>query len=457
MNKGVSIIIPLKNRTSIVVDYSSIPIKHLQRHHLELSKCPKRNFEFEVPKGQQTPKIRINLLLECLNSLNKIRGSNELFEVILVDFKSDDYPLSKLINRYPRLNIQIIEVNEHFSRGKGLNIGFQQATQDYIFFCDADMLFRDHEVFDLGYQESEKGNIFFPICFHLSEPSHQIGFWRDTGYGISFTKKETIHKYNYQLSEYDSLGKEDDDIWQFFNKKKLTFRLRVKNYFHQWHPDSSEFKNKYYKNNDVKKLKIFLNLNEESFDLFCKRIMERNKDKAFLTNEYFYIINKLEKFTNIIINFREPEYFPLMSLSDINRNKEINRDMIVINNSQTLIFDLLINPEKTKIIVDRIRVLKLFEKKKDRKIKYNKKVGLPIDFHWHDYITLNKDLNGLNKSMAEKHYLQRGKRENRNYKIKCQYDEEIKSFTPEEIQLIKVFNNRTSLKPRLKQLNSYAN
>ena len=47
--------------------------------------------------------------------------------------------------------------------------------------------------------------------------------------------------------------------------------------------------------------------------------------------------------------------------------------------------------------------------------------------------------------MAEKHYLQRGKRENRNYKIKCQYDEEIKSLTPEEIQLMKVLNNRTSL------------
>ena len=84
-------------------------------------------------------------------------------------------------------------------------------------------------------------------------------------------------------------------------------------------------------------------------------------------------------------------------------------------------------------------------------------MGLPIDFHWHDYITLNTDLNDLNKRMAEKHYLQRGKRENRNYKIKCQYDEEIKSLTPEEIQLMKVFNNRTSLKRRLKQLNSYAN
>ena len=119
--------------------------------------------------------------------------------------------------------------------------------------------------------------------------------------------------------------------------------------------------------------------------------------------------------------------------------------MIVVNNSQKSIFDLLINPKKTKIIVDRIRVLKLFEKKKDRKIKYNNKVGLPIDFHWHDYITLNTDLNDLNKRMAEKHYLQRGKRENRNYKIKCQYDEEIKSLTPEEIQLMKVFNNRTSL------------
>ena len=117
MSKGVSIIIPLKNRPSIIVNYSPIPIKHLSKHQLILSGCPKENINI-ISHNENGTQIRINLLLNCLESLSKIKLSDETFEVILVDFNSDDYNLQTLHKKYPNLRLKIV-VNDYFHEEKG--------------------------------------------------------------------------------------------------------------------------------------------------------------------------------------------------------------------------------------------------------------------------------------------------------------------------------------------------
>jgi len=92
--------------------------------------------------------------------IGKIRGEDK-FQIVLVDFGSTDYNLDKLVKRFSGLEILIIRVNEYFSRGRGLNIGYEQAKYANVFFCDADMLFTKRDVIENGYSVISKGKIYF--------------------------------------------------------------------------------------------------------------------------------------------------------------------------------------------------------------------------------------------------------------------------------------------------------
>ena len=251
MTTKVSIVIPLKNRTSILVDYEPIQLKTFIRHKLVFTD---KKEEIKLEKGNR---LRLNLLLNCMRSLEECKLGSENFEVVLVDFMSDDFDLNKLPNMFPKLEFKIVKVNEYFSRGRGLNIGYQNSKYDTVFFCDADMVFHSRGVFDRAYHVLEEGSAFFPICLDLCEPSHQIGYWRDSGFGMSFVKKSS--KVNNIWSEYGALGKEDNDFWDL--NEGASVRERVDGYCHQWHPPTKAFKNKFYKNADVEKTKVYIERN----------------------------------------------------------------------------------------------------------------------------------------------------------------------------------------------------
>lgn len=300
IKKEFSIIIPIKNRTSISVDYEPIPLRVIQRNKLFSSNLPKK--EIKLLKNGT---IVLDLLLNFLESLSLIKQDDEIFEIIITDFCSDDYDLKKLNRRFPKLQIKIITEAGHFSRGKGLNTGFNNATKENIFFCDADMLLTTRDLFDNAYKELQDGKVLFPICFGLCEPSHQFGYFRNSGFGMCMLKKETLINNNYKWSEYDSLGKEDDDFWTFFNDKNLCSRYQINGYYHQWHPESQEFKNKYYKYNDIKNQKIFLNFPE---DYVNKIVILEILKKCGYANDDSYIVHKLEKFVNVTISLKNYEH-----------------------------------------------------------------------------------------------------------------------------------------------------
>ena len=274
--RKLTIVIPLKNRTDITVDYEPIQLKTFCRHTLELT-----GFKNEIKISN---KIKLKLLLNCLESLKNIKKENEHFEIILVDFNSDDFDVKLLETNQNNYIIRVIKEKNFFSRGKGLNIGLKHSTNDNILFCDADMLFKNHHIFDSLYQEIDNGKVFFPICFDLCEPTHQLGYWRTSGYGICGLNKKLLQEYNYKWSEYDTLGKEDNDFWGFFDKLNLTTRYKVKGYYHQWHPPNKEFKNKYYKNCDYQKKKILINILDQS--LKTKLINIFANHDCYISNDY---------------------------------------------------------------------------------------------------------------------------------------------------------------------------
>tara|TARA_Y100000589_G_C27171329_1_gene636843 strand:+ start:184 stop:1221 length:1038 start_codon:yes stop_codon:yes gene_type:complete len=281
---NLSIIIALKNRTEIIVDYEPISIRCLERNKIITADLKKKIDYVDNDKK----KIKLKLLQNCVKSLSNVKKKKDIFEVILVDFLSDDYNLESLVDQYKNLDIKIIKVNDNFSRGKGLNIGIKNAKYSNLFLCDADMYFTGRDIFENAYKELSNNKVFFPICFTLIEPTHQIGYWREKGYGLSFVTKKDLG--DYELSEYNTFGKEDNDIWGFFNEKNKCARYRVKNYYHQWHPDSKTFKNKNYALSDYSRVKIYTNVHENKF-------LEKMKEKF---NKY-YIVNNLELNVNYAI------------------------------------------------------------------------------------------------------------------------------------------------------------
>lgn len=313
VKKEWSIIVSLKNRTSIIVDYQEIPLRVLQRNNLILSNIEKK--QIQTTKDN---KIVLNLLLNFFESLEKIKNDDEVFEIIIVDFNSDDYNLDLLHSKYKKLNIKIVKIDDYFSRGRGLNVGYQNSTKDNIFFADADMLLTDRNLFDCAYLEINNGKAFFPICFGLCEPSHQIGYLRNSGYGLSMMSREIIDKYNLKFPEFNSLGKEDEDFFDKLNKYNLCSRYVPTGYFHQWHPESQIFKNKFYKYSDIKKTKIFVN---------CDNLMLDNNDivliKKFISsnlniNDEYYLTHELEKYVSIVINVNKYEKYKVATDEEIN-------------------------------------------------------------------------------------------------------------------------------------------
>lgn len=282
MLKELSIILTVKNRSRILCNYLPIQLKTFERHRLVTT-----GFKDEVYKVKNN--IELRLLLRCLESLEKVKERFEEFEVVVVDFGSNDFDMSKLSLLYPNLTIKLITVNEYFSRGRGLNIGADNSTKDNLFFCDADMMFKTRDIFDIAYKYMEDDRVYFPICLDLCDPTHQIGYWRTSGYGMVFINKKIYGKYRW--SEYNSLGKEDNDIWSYF--KENAVRDRVDGYYHQWHPPTIEFKNKYYKHNRTDIPKIYCDLREEDLIFINKTFVNSN----------IYITQHLEfKVTHCIVN-----------------------------------------------------------------------------------------------------------------------------------------------------------
>lgn len=288
-----SIIIPIKNRTKLNVNFEPPGLSIFENHTIESSGLPKYKM------NRRGTDIILELLI---NNLKSLSGLSYNFEIILVDFQSDDYNPKKLRAEFP--NVKIITEESFFSRGKGLNIGLKHSTKKNIMFCDADMFFQNDTVFKNAFTELEKGKVFFPICFDLIEPTHQVGYWRESGYGIMFAKKNILEKLNFKWSEYETLGKEDDDAFEFFNSKKLVARYKVPGYFHQWHPSSKFFKNQNYKSANLENVnaeKLLINfddnkIEDENFKLYLKCLKE---DKRY------HCVKALECDTKFILNSRK--------------------------------------------------------------------------------------------------------------------------------------------------------
>lgn len=240
----LAICIAVKNRSNLIVQQED-PIATYKHIADKIIKLPVNSTNLYFPPTLNSDgTITLNLLPKMLMSLTTIKRPTDNWTVIVVDYESTDFNVEMICkSSLPTIPYIVHTEKATFSRGTGLDIAATIAKEKghkALFFCDSDMYFTDSTIFDKGQKSLEENKIFYPICFSFTLPSHEEGYWRHSGYGMLFIKTETY--FNSSRWKHNiSWGEEDNNLFRNFPKSSIE-REKVNGYFHQWHPNSMDFK-----------------------------------------------------------------------------------------------------------------------------------------------------------------------------------------------------------------------
>lgn len=206
-------------------------------------------FRIIVPKRKLQPiSICTGIYNRSDNYLNQLLASlehasnRELIELSVFDCCSTDVSdLETEIRKRWSGKLIFNSENVKFARSYTFNKAVDQASNEIIFICDADLSLPENIV-SLCNQYTGKRVVWYPIYFFLykNKPaivSKENGEWEQ--YGSRGMLACTKRAYNHagRLDEkYTVWGGEDTDLWaRFHGLKYIVIRSRVRGMFHHWH------------------------------------------------------------------------------------------------------------------------------------------------------------------------------------------------------------------------------
>lgn len=244
----LAICVAVKNRSCVIVDKEdSLSFLHHVEDKIESSQ--ENNDDAMFTKDG---KLILLLLPKMIRSLIQQKKEEDDWVLVVVDYNSTDVDMTAMMeeevgDKMP-WHLEKIQDYEFFDRGGGLAKAADTAEKrfqaDSLFFCDADLMFTSHDLFDKAERSLSKGNYFYPIFFSFINPEHSKGFWRDTSFGNFFSRVEDYKKTEGWYHNI-SWGWEDRALADSIPESKKD-RERVPGFFHQWHPFQWEFRVKEY-------------------------------------------------------------------------------------------------------------------------------------------------------------------------------------------------------------------
>lgn len=244
----LAICVAVKNRSCVIVDKEdSLSFLHHVQDKIEASQ--ESNGDTMVTTDG---KLVLLLLPKMIRSLIQQKRKEDDWVLVIVDYNSTDVDMSAMMKEEVGdtmpWHLKRVEDYEFFDRGGGLakavDIAEKKFQADSVFFCDADLMFTSHDLFDKAEVSLSKGNYFYPIFFSFINPEHSKGFWRDTSFGNFFSRVEDYKKTEGWYHNI-SWGWEDRALADSIPETKKE-RERVSGFFHQWHPFQWEFRVKEY-------------------------------------------------------------------------------------------------------------------------------------------------------------------------------------------------------------------
>nr|XP_061804345.1 chondroitin sulfate N-acetylgalactosaminyltransferase 1-like [Nerophis lumbriciformis] len=155
-------------------------------------------------------------------------------------------------------NITLIQLDEDFSSGRGLEVGakaWRQSQDILMFFCDVDVIFTSDFLTSCRVNAESGKKVYYPILFSQYNPSviyrnythvpsiqqqliigKDTGFWRVFGYGMTCQYRSDFLNIGGFDQNIKGWGMEDVLLYRkHVHSKLMVVRASSRSIFHMWH------------------------------------------------------------------------------------------------------------------------------------------------------------------------------------------------------------------------------
>ncbi|CAL8345278.1 unnamed protein product [Lota lota] len=155
-------------------------------------------------------------------------------------------------------NFTLIQMNEEFSRGRGLEVGaraWKRSQNALLFFCDVDILFTPDFLTSCRLNAEPGKKVYYPVLFSQYNPSliysnltqpppieqqlviqKETGFWRDFGFGMTCQYRSDFLNIGGFDRSIKGWGLEDVHLYRkYLHSKLMVIRSPSRGLFHFWH------------------------------------------------------------------------------------------------------------------------------------------------------------------------------------------------------------------------------
>uniref|UniRef100_A0A3P9K1G8 Hexosyltransferase n=1 Tax=Oryzias latipes TaxID=8090 RepID=A0A3P9K1G8_ORYLA len=186
---------------------------------------------------------------------------NSKVHLTVVYFGKDEVDQVKTVTVRKFRSFTLIQLNEVFSRGRGLEVGvraWRRRQNVLLFFCDVDIVFTADFLTSCRINAEPGKKVFYPVLFSQYNPaviyrnsthspplqqqlviSQETGFWRDFGFGMTCQYRSDFINIGGFDRSIKGWGLEDVHLYRkYLHSKLMVIRSPSRGLFHLWHEKS---------------------------------------------------------------------------------------------------------------------------------------------------------------------------------------------------------------------------